>query len=341
MKYIYIIIVAVVTASAILLLYKSTDNGVVNPISSNIDKIIEKPFDKYTIEALKERQAIPSAITIDKIIKEDPEFTAYLFYFITNKYKVSGMLTIPKEKGTYPIIEMHRGYADKVGYQTGNGTRRAAEVFATNGFITIAPDFLNYGQSDVGPDSSIENRFMNYTTVLDLLASLPILNDSLQSAGIVDVQADPSKVGIWGHSNGGQISLSILSITGKEYPTSLWNPVSKPFPYTILFFTDEDPDHGKALRKVVADFEDDYDIEKYSSYNYYNWINAPIQLHQGTADEQVPLRWSDHLYNLLDSMDKDITYYTYLNDDHNFAKGSWSTVVARDLAFYNKYLNNE
>ena len=35
----------------------------------------------------------------------------------------------------------------------------------------------------------------------------------------------------------------------------LWAPVSKPFPYNILYYTDEAEDRGKWLRGEIAKFE--------------------------------------------------------------------------------------
>jgi len=131
-----------------------------------------------------------------------------------------------------------------------------------------------------------------------------------------------------------------LAISGKNYPTVLWAPVSKPFPYSILYFTDEFDDHGKALRRAVADFEKDYDIEKYSPTNYLSWINSPIQLHQAVEDEAVPKRWSDQLNQELKKLNKDITYYTYFGENHNFNNGSWGLAIQRSINFYNEKLRN-
>ncbi|MBI2611158.1 dienelactone hydrolase family protein, partial [Candidatus Gottesmanbacteria bacterium] len=209
------------------------------------------------------------------------------------------------------------------------GTVRVGEAFTKAGFITLAPDFLGYGESDNPSINVMEERFQTYTTALTLLSSIKNLPN-----------ANPDKIGIWGHSNGGQIALSILAITGKNYPTVLWAPVSKPFPYSILYYTDEFEDHGKLLRKVVADFEKDYDIELYSPPNYYEWINAPIQIHQGGADDAAPQKWSDQLVKTLKELEKEVEYFTYAGDDHNFAKGSWQIVVDRNINFFRNYLTN-
>lgn len=169
-------------------------------------------------------------------------------------------------------------------------------------------------------------RFNNPVQVLNLLASIKNLP-----------QADPDKIGIWAHSNGGQIALSVLEISQKAYPTTLWAPVTKPFPFAILFFTDEFEDEGKALRAEVARLEKDYDVRQYSITDYLDRIIAPLQIHQGSADEAVPLKWSNEFVTKLKNLKKDYKYYTYQSADHNMA-GSWNTVINRDLVFFEKYL---
>ncbi len=319
-------------ASLIILYQYLLNPNFISPLSKTPYK--EKPLEKYSYSRLKQSERIGSDIVFGNIVKENPGFISQIFYFSTEGKKASGLINYPAEKGVYPIILMIRGFVDQTIYSPGMGTQRAGEIYAQNGFVTLAPDFLGYGDSASPSASSIEERFETYTTVLDLLASLPNLNNIDKKI----VQVDFGKVGIWGHSNGGQIALSVLEITGKDYPTVLWAPVSKPFPYSILYFTDEFEDHGKALRKVVADFERDYDIEKYSPYNYYSWIDAPIQLHQGGQDEAVPQKWSDNLYADLKKLDKNITYYTYTDSDHNLLPGGWNLAIQRSLDFYRKYL---
>lgn len=309
----------------------------VSPLSKDGVLNIEKPLDKYTFENLKKRRFKESSIWFGKQVKKDVSFQSYVFYYWMDGKKVSGLATFPIKEGTYPVIVMFRGFVPKEIYTIGEGTRHSAEVFAQNGFITLSPDFLGYGESDNPSSNSIEERFQTYTTGLTLLASLQGLNTSLVTLP-TRLEADTTHTFLWGHSNGGHIVLSVLAITGKPYPTVLWAPVTKPFPYSILYFTDEFDDHGKALRRVVAEFEKEYDIEKYSPTNFISWITAPIQLHQGTADEAVPLRWSDQLEKDLKTHKNEIDYFIYNGEDHNFANGSWSTVVNRSVSFYKKYL---
>lgn len=309
-----------------------TNPDLISPFSDKPEKEEEKNLEKYSFKSLQERVFTPSKITLGRDIYQDESIITQMFYFESDGKKVSGVLNTPKEPGTYPVLIMFRGFVDRAIYTPGIGTNRGAEYFANNGFITISPDFLGYGESDLDSYDSMESRFETYTTALNLFASLSRLNEGL-SASYSAVFADSQKVGIWAHSNGGQIALSTLAISGLKYPTSLWAPVSKPFPYSILYFTDEFDDEGKALRRVVADFESEYDVFKYSPPRYYSWIQAPLQIHQGTLDDAVPVEWSVELESDLLEMDKEVELFIYPGADHNLAGPSWSEAMIRSGEF--------
>lgn len=309
-------------------LFSKQSSVLISPLSS----ILEKPLEKYTMRRLSERQFIPSKIVFGEPTATTSAYTVYPFSFISDGKKVTGVAHMPgrvDETKTFPVIVQLRGFVDKSIYTPGVGTEHSAEVYARNGFISLAPDFLGYGGSDSPSESSIEERFQTYTTVLTLLASLGSIPE-----------ANPAHVGLWGHSNGGQIALTVLTILGSRgIPTVVWAPVTKPFPYNILYYTDEFDDLGKALRKVVADFEKEYDVNLYSMTEYLDRINAPIVLHQGTADEAVPVKWSDTFVSTLREKGKDITYYTYPGADHNLAGAdAWNTAMLRDIEFFTNHL---
>jgi uncharacterized protein len=335
-KVLAILFLIIIAGSVSFYFYKNRSvEKVITPVVKNN---LPKPFDKYSYESLRKTNFSGDKIIIDKLLKDDPKFSSYLFYFFDNGKKVSGILNLPKAAGTFPVIVMARGFIDPVQYATGDGTRHAGEVLAANGFIALAPDFLGYGSSDAPSKDAFEDRFLTYTSELSLLASIKNLNQALAASNIKNIVADPEKIGLWGHSNGGQITLTVLEITGKNYPTVLWAPVSKPFPYSILYYTDDIDDHGKLLRRVLANFEKDYDAEKYSLINYLSWIKAPIQLSQGGGDTEVPQRWSDDFVSQLKKNKVAVDYFIYPGDDHNFFQGSWNKVVEKNIEFFKKEL---
>lgn len=268
-----------------------------------------RPLDKYTFENLRKRAYQRSAITLERVIKKNVGFTTWIFSFKSDGLKVTGAADIPAGKSRGNIILIH-GFVDQPTFYSGFGTENVAAILAKNGYTTYAPDFLGYGESDKPSSDAFEERFQTYTTILNLISSLR------------------PPVGIWAHSNGGQIALSVLAISGQPIPTVLWNPVSKPFPYNILFYTDQFEDNGKSLRRALANFETTYDVEKYSTPNYFSWIKAPILLQQGGSDTNVPLWWSNELAKKIN-----VTYKVYPGADHNL-QPSWNQAVTADLEFY-------
>lgn len=308
------------------------------PLSEKEEKTY--PLNEYAYDVLKKKIFDPQIMTFGDVISETDTIETMMFYYEVDDRRVSGLAHLPKQGSDHPVIVMVRGYVDHEIYAPGVGTRRAAEVFASQGYITLAPDFLGYGESDLPSVIPLADRFQTYPTVLQLLSNIDKLNESLQkpdSRSGMDEFADEKRIGIWGHSNGGQITISVLEISGKEYPTVLWAPVTKPFPYSVLYFTDEFDDNGRYLRGVIADFEEDYDIERFSHANYLSWITAPIQLHQGGVDDAVPIEWSDEFVDLAGKEDVEIEYHTYPSADHNLMP-DWSVAVERSLAFFDTHL---
>lgn len=312
-------------------LLKKNPNYVNNSGSENVFK--QKPLTKYSIENLVKANIEPGTIEPSTKLAETDEYVSYLINFrfkpdFENEKNVSGQINIPAGDGPFPIVIMLRGYVNQKLYKTGDGTRNAAKYFAENGFITISPDFLGYGKSDSEAENIFETRFQTYTTTLALFET--IKKD-------FSFAWDRKNILIWGHSNGGQIALTLLEITGGVYPTSLWAPVSKPFPYSILYYTDESDDHGKLIRNELSKFEETYDVELYSLTNYFDKIKAPLQIHQGTNDDAVPIEWTDQLTSTLKTKGKNVEYFKHFGADHNL-RPYWDKVVAKDLEFFKKYL---
>jgi len=307
-------------------------------IVSPVLESFSRPLDAYTIPQLSRTPFASSSIELVDPVSVTDSFRVQSFRMavadaytgaINHARIVSGRMHIPvspaPEHG-YPVIVQFRGYVDTTQYRPGLGTERSAQVFAKNGFVSIAPDFLGYGTSSTPSADIFEERFQTYTTALTLLASVHTLPF-----------ADASRVGIWGHSNGGQIALTVAEITGKPYPLSLWAPVTKPFPYSILYYTDEANDRGKYLRKKLAEFERMYDADLYSLTNYLELLRGHIHIQQGGQDDAVPIAWTDEFVPILRDAGVDVEYQRYPQSDHNLMP-DWNTVIARDIEFFRRHL---
>lgn len=303
-----------------------------------VQRVIDRSLDKYSIPNLANTLFSNPQISITKQLKDYPSFSSNEFIMEANlnldgrmMNKVSGMVNLPKAPGKYPLVVMIRGYVDPKDYFIGNGTINASIYFANHGFITIAPDFLGYGESDKESANIFEARFQTYTAAMALLKSVntPVFTEATFG------KWDGKNIFIWAHSNGGNIALTTLETTGLAYPTVLWAPVSSPFPFSILYYSDETEDKGRFLRKTLAQFEETYNSDLYSLSNYLTNIKSPIQLDQGTADTDVPASWSDDLAKTLKSNGLSVNYNKYPGADHVMTP-LWNTVIEKDLEFYVK-----
>lgn len=342
-----------------------------------VDQVTSKklPLLEYSISNLKTREYDASQIVLEKVIAEFDDYTAYLFSYTTQDKKMTGQLNMPKNtppgSGVTTII-MVRGWVPQETYVTGTGTRNAAAVFASNDYVTIAPDFFGYGESDPKPEESWEERFQKPVNLIELIRSVERLetssleiSDDLVESGIEipKVKFTSDRIGIWAHSNGGQIALTALEALGQAIPTTLWAPVTAPFPYSVLFYGDELDDEGKVQRAWLAILERDYDVLEFSLTQHLDLLTGPLQLHHGTADESALQVWSDEFVAKIDNENEsreneneklatlsaelnpadqvlepiDITYHTYPGANHNL-QPVWNIVVQRDLEFFRREL---
>jgi cephalosporin-C deacetylase-like acetyl esterase len=256
-------------------------------------------------------------------VKKDDNFKSYEITFTSSGKTISGMLNLPStvRSNKLPAIVMIRGYAESAGYFVGSGSWKAADELARNGFVTISLDFLGYGLSTGESKDILEARFEKPVGVLDLIESVKKLD-----------YVDSTKIGLWSHSNGGQIAISVLEITGQNYPTVLWAPMTNPFPQSVLE-TMDDSENGKIVKQKIANFEKDYDSKLYSIDNFYEWINSPILIHQGTADVWCKVKWQQDLQSRLQKLGKEVRLDIRQGSDHNL-KQSWDEVIKMDIEFF-------
>lgn len=253
-------------------------------------------------------------------------FETKTFVFESGGKKISGMMNYYDDGDRRPMIIMIRGYADKAGYYVGSGSWRVADKLAGAGLQTASIDFLGFGESEGESLDMLEARFEKVPAVMDLIESvkgLPFVNGE--------------KLGIWAHSNGGQIALSVLETTGYSMPTVLWAPMTNPFPQSVLDTASGLDDGGRTVIAAIEEFETKYDSRRYAFENYYEWVNGPVVIHQGTADEWCEVAWQEVVRDGLLAAGKEVKLYVYPGDDHNLSK-NWEEVVEKDKEFYWKVL---
>ena len=305
------------------------------PLGNNRD-VVELSLEKYDFDSLRHRGGVVSNLEILGEVEEInirrgathcartknmPCYSTREIKFISDNKGISGVLNYYPEKSSLsPVIIMIRGYAEREGYYPGSGTWRVADRLAEAGYATISLDFLGYGNSELESTDMLEARFHKVVEVLDLIESVKNLP-----------WIDKNRVGIWAHSNGGQIALSVLEITGAKYPTILWAPMTMAFPESVLSTIDE----GSPVKEAIIEFEKHYDARRYAFENYYDWIRSPILIQQGTADDQVKVDWQRKVVEELAGKGKAAELIIYNGADHNL-KNSWEEAVVEDVGWFKK-----
>lgn len=300
--------------------------GMVNPKGST-KPIQELKLEKYDFDNLRKRGGVVSEINIigeaeviNKKRTQKVDFKTEVFTFVSNGKIISGTLNMPNPEmsSLKKAVIMIRGYADREGYYVGSGSWRMADELAKLGYATFSIDFLGFGNSDNESEDMLEARFEKVESVLDLIASVEALP-----------YIDKNNIGIWAHSNGGQIALTVLEVTGKRYPTVLWAPMTQNFPESVLSTIDE----GSPVKEAIEEFEKHYDARRYAFENYYHWINAPILILQGTNDAWCKVEWQQSVQSRMKSLGKEVKLSVYKGDDHNLSK-DWEEAVGESVEFY-------
>jgi dienelactone hydrolase len=345
--------------------YLKTSNFPANLLSPQIEVGLHEkalPFLAYTIPNLAKKEFVAAApLKIEKIIAKDESKQLYtlLFSYQSQGKKISGALNLQLDQvnSAKPVIVMIRGYAPLESYYSGMGTKNAATVFANQDYATLAPDFLGFGESDPEPGNTWEARFIKVANIIDLIKTIetyPQIDlSSVEGLPVKAVVLDTKKIGLWAHSNGGQIAVSSLEVLGSNLPTTLWAPVLAPFPYSIMYFTDENEDEGKEARKYLSQFEEEYDVFDFSLTKHLDLLNGPIQIQHGTNDDSALVSWTEEFLTKIDfenekratastqsAVQKEIKidFYKYPGANHNL-QPNWDEAIQKDLSFFEKNLN--
>ena len=156
----------------------------------------------YTIEGLRQHEYQTGDIRILETLTETDKYTAYLIDYPSDGLTITGVMQIPQGEGPFPVIVMNHGFYARSVYNSGDGTDRSSAFLAEHGYITLASDYRSWGGSDVGESLFYSGLAIDVINLLNAIPSIP--------------QADATRVGMWGHSMGGGVTMKVLTILGSR-----------------------------------------------------------------------------------------------------------------------------
>ena len=306
------------------------------------------PMYPYTLAGLRQRAYPSGTITLRRKLDLNGIYTRWLIDYPSDGLTVTGILQIPQGgPGPFPVIVLNHGYFNRWEYHSGDGADRLAEVLNNAGYITLSSDYRGWGGSSMGPSMFYTGLTVD---VLNLIASIPSIP-----------QADPSRVGMLGHSMGGGIASKVLAVDSGAHIRAaiLYAPVSADDADIVArwgtgcigdaaiqtcYGADTLPDSmPAALTDAYLKAAADPQLLRETSPLYHlEWLTVPMQIHIGTADGKiisaVPPEWSKKYYEALEKAQKPAQIFWYEDQGHSFIGDGRELFLQRIVMFFDRWV---
>lgn len=297
-----------------------------------------------SIESLRNGEYPGSDIAIESTLPAGSNYQRYLVSYKSEGLKIFALLTVPNGNppgGGWPAIVFNHGYIPPAQYKTTERYIAYTDAFSRNGYVLIRPDYRGHGNSEGRATGGYGTN--DYTIdVLNALASIQ------KYPGV-----NPDKIGMWGHSMGGHITLRSMVVSPDITVGVIWAGVVASYPDLLAKWRRQNnsltpfptsSNRGGWRQGLIAEYgtpEANPDFwNSISSNSYVSDLSGPIQLHHGTADKSVPYEFSETLAEQMMQAGKEGEVYIYPGDDHDIT-GNFGVAMNRSVEFFNKYLKNE
>ncbi len=289
-----------------------------------------------SIQALRQGQYPGSPITIEQTLAPGPNYRRYIASYRSEGLKIYGLLTIPngnRPQAGWPAIVFLHGYIPPAQYRTTERYKAYVDSLARAGYIVFKIDLRGHGNSEGSPSGAYWSP--DYTVdTLNAFASLARFP-----------QANPERIGLWGHSMGGFLTLRAMVVEPRIRAGVIWAGVVGTYE-DLLYRWRRGPGAQippGALRRremFLARYGSPQTNPQFwqaiTPHNYLEQV-GPIQLHHGLADTVVPVAFSQRLAQALDQAGRPFELYTYPGNDHNLSQ-SFTLAMRRSVAFFDRYL---
>jgi dipeptidyl aminopeptidase/acylaminoacyl peptidase len=298
-----------------------------------------------SIPALRQMTYPGSEIIFEDTLEPGANYNRYYVSYMSEGLKQYGLLTIPYGETPptgWPAIDYNHGYSPPSQYRTTERYIAYVDSLARHGYIVFRIDYRGHDQSEGFPTGAYGSP--GYTIdVLNAVAALKQLPP-----------ADNDRIGMWGHSMGGFLTLRAMVISEEIKAGSIWAGVVGSYPDLFSRWRRGNSDGPTPTPLPTPRFrwrslwgesfgtpDDNPQFwDTISSNTYVEDVSGPIQLHHGTADESVPLIFSEILYEQLQGAGKTAELYTYPGDNHNISN-SFGQAMTRTILFFDQYLKGE
>ncbi|MPY67024.1 prolyl oligopeptidase family serine peptidase [Deinococcus sp. SDU3-2] len=288
---------------------------------------------QMSIPAARQKSYPGSTLTVRQTLAAGVNYRRYVVSYLSEGLRINALLTVPNgtpPKGGWPAIVFNHGYIPPNVYRTTERYVAYQDAFARAGFVTLKSDYRGHGSSQ---GEALGGYFApGYTTdVMNALGSLKR-----------DSRVNAARIGMWGHSMGGFLTLRAMAIDPTIKAGVIWagvvadydgimndwnSPVPASIPRAVLEL------RQKAVAKYGTPGSNPAFWNKLSANSYLKDLGGPLQLHIGTADEDVPVLFHERLAAQMKAVGKPVQSYVYPGDNHDLTR-NLGTALARSVAFF-------
>lgn len=299
----------------------------------------EKTPHELSIETLREGTYPGSDITVEETLPQGSNYYRYIASYQSEGNKIFALLTVPigeKPATGWPVIIFNHGYIPPAEYRTTEKYIAYTDAFSRSGYIVFKSDYRGHGSSEGQPAGGYGSNA--YTIdVLNGMSSIKKYKD-----------ADINKIGMWGHSMGGFITLRSMVVNKDIKAGVIWGGVVASYPDLINRWrrnTTRPTISGgsRGWRQTLIDqYKSPEENPKFwnsiSANSYLKDISGSLQLHHGTADTSAPVEFSEILEKQMKDAGHTVELYTYMGDDHNISTNLY-TALQRSVDFFDIHVN--
>jgi fermentation-respiration switch protein FrsA (DUF1100 family) len=296
------------------------------------------------ILAARETPYPGSEITIEETLEPGGNYSRYIASYESEGLTIFGLLTIPNGEmpaSGWPAIVFNHGYIPPEVYRTEERYVAYVDQLAKNGYIVYKIDYRGHDRSEGEATGAYGDP--GYTVdVLNAVAALKAFP-----------QADGQRIGMWGHSMGGFLTLRAMTISKDIKAGVIWAGVVGSYPDLLCCWRLPTP--GVPTPTSNPNFRSGWRTRWQTTYgsptenpdfwlgisanSYLNELSGPIQLHHGTGDSEVPIKFSQDLFVQAQAAGAVVEYYEYEGDNHNLGN-YFNLAMKRTLEFFDRYVKD-
>jgi uncharacterized protein len=291
------------------------------------------------INAMRAREYPGSDIVMEQTLDPGVNYNRYYVSYLSEGLKIYALMTVPsgeKPATGWPVIIFNHGFIPPDVYVSTERYIAYVDLIARSGYIVFRSDYRGHGNSE-GEAGGAYSRPDYTVDVLNAVASMKRHPD-----------ADPNRIGMWGHSMGGYITLRSMVVTQDIKAGVIWAGVVASYPDLLTRWrrgtgasATSTPSPRSWRFSLVQEYGSPEENPEFwnsiSANSYLSDVSGPIQLHHGTLDADVPLEFSELLFYQMLAVNEYVEFYKYEGDNHNIS-GYFSTAMQRTIEFFDKYV---